>query len=108
MTWRSVIVDRRKLLDYLLSQTHPVGRSKAKFFRGVGFDEKSIETLEQGLVRIAQSGEVRETTPTPHGTKRVIDGILDTPGGSQVTLRTVWIEDEQGEVLRLVTAYPAG
>lgn len=28
-----------KLLDYLLSETHPVGKSKAKYLRSLGFNE---------------------------------------------------------------------
>jgi hypothetical protein len=30
-----------KIVDYLLSETHSVGRSKAKYFRSYGFDEDS-------------------------------------------------------------------
>ena len=38
-----------KLLDYLLSETHPVGKSKAKYFRSLGFNETNIGSLKQGL-----------------------------------------------------------
>lgn len=31
-------IDERKLTDYLLSMTHPIGRFKAKFFQSVGFE----------------------------------------------------------------------
>jgi hypothetical protein len=31
-------VPPNKLLDYLLSLSHPVGGSKARFFRSAGFD----------------------------------------------------------------------
>ena len=33
----SARVDREKLTGYLLSESHPIGRSKAKFFRGDRF-----------------------------------------------------------------------
>lgn len=33
---REAIVPELKLTDYLLSETHPVGRAKAKFFRALG------------------------------------------------------------------------
>jgi len=35
-------VPREKLVEYLLSETHAVGKSKARFFRGFGFDETNV------------------------------------------------------------------
>ena len=32
----------RKLTEYLLSETHSIGKSKAKFFRAIGFDEENV------------------------------------------------------------------
>ena len=60
-------VDPEKLQGYLLSETHPVGRSKAKFFRGIGFDESNAWILEQGLIEIAKTEEIVETAPSVHG-----------------------------------------
>ncbi len=99
-------VDRGKLTKYLLSTTHPVGRSKAVFFRNVGFADASVGVLEQGLVTIAKTEEVRDTERSEHGTKYIIDGPIDTPGGRVVRVRTVWIIDHDQERPRLVTAYP--
>ena len=31
------IIDERKVREYLLSPSHPVGRFKLKFFSGIGF-----------------------------------------------------------------------
>jgi len=95
-----------KLKDYLLSETHPVGRSKAKFFRNFGFDEINVEQLEQGLLTIAQSQEVNETILTLHGAKYVIDGLLQTPIGRTVSIRTVWIIEKNRNYPRFVTAIP--
>ena len=53
-------VDQSKLSDYLLSEAHPVGRSKARLFRGIGFHEENGATLEQALLEIARTEEVRE------------------------------------------------
>jgi hypothetical protein len=36
-------VETRKLRDYLLSETHLVGKWKARFFRGMGFDQRNLE-----------------------------------------------------------------
>jgi hypothetical protein len=47
-------VPTRKLLDHLLSSSHPVGGSKARFFRSLGFDDANAGELEQGLVAVAR------------------------------------------------------
>ena len=99
-------VDPEKLKGYLLSQTHPIGRSKAKFFRSIGFDESHVTILEQGLIEIARTEEIADTAPSVHGVKYIIDGLIMTPSGSRVRLRTVWILDSGQGRPRFVTAYP--
>jgi hypothetical protein len=95
-----------KLYDYLLSETHSIGRWKAQFFRALGFNETNADALEQGLIAIAQSEEVTDTVSSRHGTKYVVDGPLQTPQGTFVQVRTVWIIDAGQERPRFVTAYP--
>lgn len=95
-----------KLIDYLLSETHAVGRAKAKFLRLFGFDETNVDLLAQGLLTIARTQEVMSATSSPHGTKYVIDGSLQTPTGGLINLRTVWIIDKGQNSPRFVTAIP--
>ena len=95
-----------KIVDYLLSETHVVGKSKAKFFRSFGFDESNIRQFEQGLAHIAKTESVTEITETTYGKKYVIDGELEIPNGDTVRLRTVWIIETGDDIPRLVTAYP--
>ena len=102
----SAYIPPPKLKDYLLSETHPVGRSKAKFFRALGFSETNIDMLEQRLIAIAHSEDVEEVATSPHGMKYVIECMLQTPGGSIVQVRTVWIIDTGQDRPRFVTAYP--
>jgi hypothetical protein len=40
-----------KLTGYLLSLVHPVGRSKARFFRRFGFDDSNVEMLQARWLR---------------------------------------------------------
>ena len=96
-----------KLTEYLLSETHAVGKSKAKFFRAFGFDETNVALLEQGLLSIAQTETVAEVVHSPYGTKYIVDGVLETPSGAFVQVRTVWIIEVDDAGPRLVTAYPA-
>lgn len=100
-------VPPEKLTGYLLSPSHPVGGSKARFFHLVGYDEIRAGELEAGLLSIARSEEVVDTVPSPHGVKYIVDGALDTPTGNAVRVRTVWIVERGSERPRFVTAYPA-
>jgi hypothetical protein len=95
-----------KLKDYLLSETHAGGKTKAKFFRKCGFDESNIDLFMQGLITIAQNQEITEVVSSPHGKKYIIDGSISSPLNRIVNLRTVWIIDEGQEKPRFITAYP--
>jgi hypothetical protein len=96
---RGATVDPKKLEGYLLSSTHPIGRPKAQFFLAMGFRETDAVILER-------TGEVAETTPSAYGVKYTVDGVLSTPSGRQVRLRTIWIVDADDTRPRFVTAYP--
>jgi hypothetical protein len=102
----SARVDLEKLTGYLLSKSHPIGRSKARFFRGLGFNESNSTLLQRGLMRIAKEGVVVQHVTSRHGVKYVLDGEMQTPLGSRVTLRTIWIIDAGQQHPRFVTAYP--
>jgi hypothetical protein len=99
-------VDPKKLEGYLLSSTHPIGRPKAQFFLAMGFRETDAAILEHALLEVARTGEVAETTPSAYGVKHTVDGVLSTPSGRQVKLRTIWIVDAGDTRPRFVTAYP--
>src|SRR4030042_5702839 len=95
-----------KLQDYLLSETHSVGKSKAKLLRSFGFNEMNIDMLMQGLISIAHSGDIKEVLSAPYGVKYVIDGLLRTPAGRSIEMRTIWITEKDQVRPRFVTAYP--
>ena len=95
-----------KLLDYLLSGTHPVGKSKAKYLRSLGFNETNLNLLKEGLLGIARLEDVKEVISSLYGVKYVIDGTLQTPIGVFIKLRTILIIDKDMERPRFITAYP--
>ena len=96
----------RKLTEYLLSETHSIGKSKAKFFRAIGFHDENANLLEQGLIAIAQVADVQDVVTSPHGTKYIVEGELQTPAGNVVQVRTIWIIEQVQGPPRFVTAYP--
>jgi hypothetical protein len=83
-----------------------VGRSKAKFFRDLGFNEDTVSFLEQELLAIARSKNVMETMGTVHGIKYVIVGTISTPVSRMVSVLTVWIIDAGEKSPRFVMARP--
>jgi len=102
----NVLISREKLVQYILSEAHALGRFKAKFFQGIGFDKTNVHLLEECLRNIAKSEEVKATSSSPYGTKYVIDGEVKTPSGKRVKLRTIWIIEKREVQPRFVTTYP--
>ena len=103
---KNVSIPKEKLTKYLLSETHSVGSSKAKFFRGLGFDEANLNALRQALSKIAQEGEVKEVRKLSYGTNYAIDGEIETPSGKTVGITTVWFVKAGRNMPSFVTAYP--
>lgn len=99
-------IPHAKLTNYLLSEMHPVGKSKAKLFKVMGFNDNNVDLLKQGLIDIAMSEEVVDIISSEHGVKYIVDGFLKTPSRSSIKLRTIWIIDKGHVHPRFVTAYP--
>jgi hypothetical protein len=99
------IVDRRKVADYLLARSHPVGRGKARFFEGLGFSADDPDALETALRSLAADPAQVVQEDTGFGTKYIADGEIR---GSVDTapVRTVWIIEAGADIPRFVTAYP--
>ena len=103
---KNAFVPPAKLSDYLLSETHAVGKSKSRFFRSIGFNEATIAHLEEGLLKIAKMEPVVAVSRSPDGVKYVVDGHIESPTGEGARVGTVWIVEAGIEPPRLVTAYP--
>ncbi len=99
-------VPPEKITDYLLSETHAVGKSKARYFRSFGFGHDTASQLRQGLLTIAKSREVVRAEKSLHGTKFIVDGELKTPKGVMIRVRTIWIVEKDMDSPRFITAYP--
>lgn len=100
-----VRVDERKVREYLLSKTHPVGRFKARVFAALGFDETLTDAFVAEVRRIALAGEVSEVEDTGFGRKYTVPGELKGPAGVAQVL-TVWIQEPGQPDVRLVTVRP--
>jgi len=67
----------------LLSEIHPVGRSKALFLKNLGYDETDVDILRKDLLSIVQEQDIFEVQRSEYGTKYIIDGMIQTPVGRQ-------------------------
>ena len=100
-------VPPEKLSGYLLSETHPTGLSKARFFRSLGFTVETAHLLEGQLLALARNIEGAVPSSSPHGQKYSLIGTITAPNGRQARIQTVWIIEPGDERPRFVTAYPA-
>ena len=100
------IVPQAKILDYLLSATHPTGRHKAAFFTRFGFSAGSWERLALALLKHAAEHEVSGVLESPFGRPYTVEGELPAPDSRRPMIRSVWFLASEGAEPVFVTAYP--
>jgi len=99
------VVDDRKLLQYILSPTHPHGRTHAHLFdRLLGINLTNADILRKALLEAALRDDAQPTEKTEFGQKYEIRFSLTGPRGVYNVL-SVWLVDVTGAPPRLVTAY---
>jgi hypothetical protein len=84
-------VERRKVVEYLLSPSHPDGSSKARFFLAFGFRVDKWQVFARALRKHGRTHPVTASVESRHGTRYSVDGPLETPDGRNPKVRTVWI-----------------
>jgi len=105
--YEKAIIDPVKLKDYVLSDTHPIGRFKAVLFRQMGHRQRNwgqfVEDIRmQHLSLDAELGE-----KTKYGQKYIITGDIKGPSGKVMKLKSIWIILTGEELPRFITIYPA-
>lgn len=103
---KNIVIPKEKLTKYILSETHPVGSSKARLFRELGFDETNLDTLKQSLSKVAKTGEVKEVRELSYGINYAINGTIETPSGKTIRVTTVWFIKTGRKTPSFVTTYP--
>jgi hypothetical protein len=100
------VIEREKIVDYLLNPAHPDNGGKAEFFEALGFQPEKWGILAAAILAMARQTEVAENVSSPHGQKYVIVGRIESPDGKSPLVKTIWIVDSGAKTARLVTAYP--
>jgi hypothetical protein len=104
----AAVLDRAKLVDYLLSPTHAVGRFKARFFNRRGFVAERWTEVEAALRDQHLSQEDEPGRLEPHGQLFTIRAILTGPAGESTVVLSVWFLPAGSSLPRFVTAHPGG
>jgi hypothetical protein len=100
------VVPKRKIVEYLLSPTHPWGKHKADWFAAFGFSVENWGSLATALKQHAREHELAKIEVTAFGTRYVVEGIMEMPNGASPRVRTVWFVEETDATPQFVTAYP--
>ena len=100
------VVEKPKILSYLLNPDHEDGASQAKYLTGFGFTLDDPAALADALVEHATSNAPGVRKDPPKGPARiVIEGMVTAPDGREMPLRTVW-EPLPPNRMRFITAVP--
>ncbi len=100
------VIDAGKIRDYLLSDSHPVGRFKAAFFVGLGYSAAEWELLAADLRGHAMDNDAVASELSEYGQKYEIRGRIEGPAGKGAVLVAVWIVLRGEDFPRFVTAFP--
>jgi hypothetical protein len=102
----ALVVEREKIMDYLLNPAHRYGASKERFFAAFGFRVEEWERLADALREHGRSYAVTKVKETGFGPRYEVEGELSAPDGRRPRVRTVWQLDEGEVAPRLITTYP--
>lgn len=99
-------IEEGKLKGYLLNESHPKGRAKARFFRARGFSDQDWEGMADALRHHARHNEIVAERPSAYGVNYALDCHVPTPDRSNPCIRTVWEIRTEDSRPRLITAHP--
>jgi hypothetical protein len=102
----TTVIEREKVVDYLLNVSHPFGASKAAFFQRFGFRAQNWEELAHALRLHGQTHDVKRTIETGFGLRYEVESRLNAADGRSPCVRSVWQRDHGTVAPRLITAYP--
>jgi hypothetical protein len=85
-----VIVEQRRIREYLLSLTHVAGGPKARFFIAHGFASDDWNPLQASLIIQGRVNTVTRIVETKWGTRYSVECSCPTPDERNPCIRTVW------------------
>ncbi|PJB50723.1 MAG: hypothetical protein CO103_01730 [Chloroflexi bacterium CG_4_9_14_3_um_filter_45_9] len=100
------ITDPVKLKDYVLCDTHPIGRFKAALFQQMGYGQENWEQFTEDIRTQHLSLDAKLGEKTKYGQKYIIVGDIKGPNGKVKRLKSIWIILVGEDFPRFITIYP--
>jgi len=100
------IIPEKKITGYLLSASHPTGKSKAGFFIKAGFSLNDYFVVQEQLKNIPLKNQVSSFEESEYGIKYTVDGELQNKNNKTYNIRTIWIIEKNENYPKFVTAFP--
>jgi hypothetical protein len=98
-------IDDRKLIDYCLSDSHPVGKHKARvFMSALDFSIENFQELKEGILDGILNNEATQTEINQYGVLYVVNVLIMNPP-KEAMVRTGWIIKELEDFPRLTSCY---
>ncbi len=98
-------IDDRKLIDYCLSENHPIGKHKARvFMSALGFSLENFQDLKDIILIKVQNNEAIMKEINQYGILYVVDISVENPPKSAF-VRTSWIIKTNESFPRLTSCY---
>jgi hypothetical protein len=101
----AALIDQRKVVEYLLSPVHPIGRHKARvFLRALGLSADEAEVLIAALREAARGADAELTSEDGFGRRYQIDFQV-RHGGKTALVRSAWLSPGDGKAPVFLTAF---
>jgi hypothetical protein len=102
------IINDSKIIDYLLSNSHPSGRNKAKFFNTLGYNKDNFIELIKEFRILISTNDYELIIENEFGTKFIVNGKIKAKEKNNAEITTVWFIEKDGTIPYFITAYPKG
>lgn len=99
-------ISEKKIVGYILNNSHIDGVHKARFFEKFGFYSENWIDLKNALIKHVENPENIEIIQTPYGEKYVVLGEINGIDGRKPKIKSIWFIENNEKILKFVTAYP--
>ena len=106
--YKNAIIDENKIKEYILSDTHPVGRFKATYFHKLGYSNENWKDFEKDLRNQHLISDYSDYEEIEFGIKYKISKELKGPNGISDKITSIWIILKDESIPRFITAFPGG
>ena len=98
-------IDDRKLIDYCLSENHPIGKHKARvFMSALDYSLENFQDLKENILKGILKNDAVLTEINQYGTLYVVNISVENPP-KQAFVRTSWIIKTDEDFPRLTSCY---